>query len=240
MYNDLLIDAKSLLESLVDRTIDENQFRNEYSEVYMTLKECLPDGPRDRPYYPLNDLLEMSGDQLLKFAAMAIPRIPREILARQTQEWVYEKLTDGGDYFLLDKANLEKLFVSSKKLYFTEIANSILLSAMNGKISTPFDYGALLKKIKTLAGSEPAAWVQCSEPDNAFANIERPWTLGNDIYLEHGHLSKLERIDPGSVQGGNCYCLLVPESKSWLLLHTYLFSSLEIAIYGEPAFVGEF
>lgn len=101
----------------------------------------------------------------------------------------------------------------------------------------PFLYSDLLATLKATGGGELAAWVSCSEPDNAFAHVGDIWSLG-DVYEEANRLAQLEQTRGDAVQWGNCYLLLLPKHKTWMLVNHYHFSGLEISLHGTPEFVG--
>jgi hypothetical protein len=113
------------------------------------------------------------------------------------------------------------------------------LSSLNGTLKPlSFKFSDLLQVLNELSGGELAAWVLCSEPDNAFAAIESIWSLGN-VYEEDNQLAKIEQIRGDSVQWGNCYQLLLPKSKKWALVNFYYFDGFEMSLYGENSFLNE-
>lgn len=161
---------------------------------------------------PLKDLMAMSGNELTKYASKALERLPREELDRATKKWVSENLIDG---------------------------ESFLLSSLNGTIKPlSFNYADMLQALKEVSDEELAIWVFCSEPDNMFAAIESVWSLGH-VYEETNQLAKIEQIRGDSVQWGNCYQLLLPKSKAWMLLNYYYFEGFEMSLLGDKAFINK-
>ncbi|WP_162044286.1 hypothetical protein [Undibacterium sp. YM2] len=222
-----------LLCKLLDSTITEQKFHSEFGHALSKYAKYI----NDRPYYPLNDLTSMSGEKLRKYASDALARLPREELDRSTRKWIEDNLVDEDAFSFHDKDGQPK-FGQILQLYHTEIEKeSFLLSALNGTIQQPtFKYADLLAVLKEQSSNELGAWVLCNEPDNAFANIEYLWTLG-EVYEEPEQLAKIERIRGDSVQWGDCFLMLLPKSKNWLLLNTYRFSSFEISLHAKAEFV---
>lgn len=111
---------------------------------------------------------------------------------------------------------------------------SFLLPALNGTFKPlPFLYSELLSTLTETSGDELAAWAMCSEPDNAFALVDNVWSLGN-VYEE---ARQIEQTRGDSVQWGNCYLLLLPKSKNWMLVNYYRFNGFEISLHGTREFI---
>lgn len=229
------------LESLLKQYLTKNPPRSAFQEAFSGAVGRYRQFIQDRPYYPLVDIGEYGGpeDSFKKLCTMALERLPREELDRQTRHWICENLVDGDEFSFFHSTGLSK-FGASERLHKSNIdGESFLLSALNGTLRPlQFRYANLLGALRDASDGEIAAWVSCSEPDNAFANIEHVWTLGS-AYEEPGQLSRLEQIRGDSVQWGNCYLLLLPKSKAWMLVNHYYFSGFEISLHGEPNFVAE-
>jgi hypothetical protein len=220
---------ETLLKQLIDYSLSEAEFKALYSSALNEYEKYIS----DRPYWPLKDLVAMSGSDLLKYSSQALERLPREELDRTTKQWVSENLIDGEEFSF-------EIYEEKVELYSSKIeGESFLLSSLNGTLKPlSFKFSDLLQVLKELSGGELAAWVLCSEPDNAFACIESIWSLGN-VYEEDNQLSKIEQIRGDSVQWGNCYQLLLPKSKNWALVNFYYFEGFEMSLYGESSFLNE-
>ena len=238
MLNEHINKLTSLIDALLEKNMGEDEFKEQFESAITSYRQYLERShEHKRPYYPLNDLCQMSGDKLRKYAGEAYSRLPKELLARSTCSWVEENLTIEGEVFNFYNEGGDSLFGDSVKLYSTDIKESFFLSAMEGIIpASTFNYTELLSVLEEVGDSEPAAWVTCSEPDNAFALINHPCTLGKP-YEETRHLAKLELTEPQSVQGGDCFLILLPENKEWMLLHYYNFSSVVISLHGSNEFI---
>jgi len=222
-----------LLCKLLNSTLSEKDFRNEFGSALSKYAEYI----KDRPYAPLNDLTLMSGEKLRTLALEALQRLPREELDRGTREWLKSNLVYEYGFIFNDESR-QSTFGEVVQLYQTKIEKaSFLLSALNGTIQQPtFKYAELLTVLKEHSSNELAAWVLCTEPDGAFAHIDHVWTLG-EAYEEPEQLAQIEQIQGGSVSWGDCFLMLLPKSKNWMLLNTYRFSSFEISLHAKAEFV---
>ena len=220
---------ETLLNELIDLSLSEEEFQSLYSIALSEYEQYIS----DRPYWPLKDLMAMSGNELTKYAAKALERLPREELDRATKKWVSENLIDGEEF------NFD-IFDEKIELYSTKVdSESFLLSSLNGTIKPlSFNYADMLQVLKEVSDEELATWVFCSEPDNMFAAIESVWSLGH-VYEETNQLAKIEQIRGDSVQWGNCYQLLLPKGKAWMLLNYYYFEGFEMSLLGDKAFINK-
>jgi len=220
---------QELLKGLIELSISEKEFKPQYKTALEEYETYIS----DRPYWPLKDLISMYGKDLLKYASQALDRLPKEELDRSTRDWIQGNLVDGEEF------NFDK-YIDYVQLYTTKVdGESFLLSSLNGTIKPlSFLFSDLLQVLKVVSKGELASWVLCTEPDNAFAAIESIWLLGN-VYEEANQLSKIEQVRGDSVQWGNCYQLLLPKSKSWMLLNYYHFDGFEISLHGDSCFIDE-
>ncbi|WP_139174838.1 hypothetical protein [Lysobacter enzymogenes] len=190
-----------------------------------------------KPYYPLAEIaaatLSRSYNGLESLCEQALDRLPRELLDRTTRLWITNHLIDS-DGFNFTGPGGASHFGDMRQLYSTPIKReSFLLSALDGAIKpAPFNYENLLAALRTVAEGELATWALCTEPDNAFAYIDSLWSLGN-AFQELEQLAKLEQLNARHVQGGQCYLLLIPASRNWLLVNSYDFSELSIVLHGD-------
>ena len=129
-------------------------------------------------------------------------------------------------------------FGAHAAIYSTRIErDSFLLSALNGTIvPPPFQYSQLLATLRECGSPELATWVYGTEPDNAFALIERVWSLG-DSYQEPHQLRHIERTP--AAEGGVSYLMMLPHSKRWLLLNEYNYDRFTIYLHGNREFIAE-
>lgn len=220
---------QTLLKELLNSSLSEAEFQSLYSSALKGYEDYIS----DRPYWPLKDLVAMSGKDLLKYGAQALERLPREELDRSTRVWITENLIDEDEFSF-------ETFDENVELYSTEIdGESFLLSSLNGTLKPlSFKFADLLCALKETSGGELATWVICSEPDNAFAAIESIWSLGN-VYEESSQLAKIEQIRGDSVQRGNCYQILLPKSKNWMLVNYYYFEGFKMSLYGSNDYLNE-
>lgn len=229
------------LESLLREYLCEDSPRSAFQIAFAAAVGRYSQFIQARPYYPLLDIGEYGGpeDSLRKLCAMALERLPREELDRETRHWIEENLIDGDEFSFFHSNGVSK-FGASLRLYRSEIdGESFLLSALNGTLKPPqFRYSNLLSSLRDASNGEIAAWISCSEPDNAFANVEAVWTLGS-VYEEPQRLARLEQVRGDSVQWGNCYLLLLPKSKSWMLVNHYYFSGFEVSLHATQEFIEE-
>ena len=191
-----------------------------------------------RPYYPLQDIAESGSipdDQLRRLCSQAAERLPRELLDRSTRQWILDNLV-AGDGFRFMNADGSSKFGFAYALHATPIERqSFLLSAVNGNIRpASFKYEELLRALCVLSQGQLATWALCSEPDGAFAHIDSLWSLGN-TYEEPEQLAKLEHVRGDHVQWGNCYLLLLPADRSWLLVNRYNFREFSIELHAGKA-----
>jgi hypothetical protein len=229
------------LESLLSDYLHGNSPQSAFQIAFAAAVGRYSQFIQARPYWPLVDIGEYGGpeDSLRKLCAMALERLPREELDRETRYWIEENLIDGDEFSFFHSSGVSK-FGASRCFYRSEIdGESFLLSALNGTLKPPkFRYSHLLSSLRDASNGDIAAWISCSEPDNAFANVEMVWTLGS-VYEEPQQLARLEQIRGDSVQWGNCYLLLLPQSKSWMLVNHYYFSGFEISLHAAPEFIAE-
>lgn len=220
---------EALLKQLIGSSLSETDFKVLYRSALDEYEKYI----LDRPYWPLKDLLGMSGSDLLTYSSQALERLPREELDRTTKQWITDNLINGEEFCF-------EIYEEKIELYSSKIeGESFLLSSLNGTLKPlSFKFSDLLQVLKELSGGELAAWVICSEPDNAFATIESIWSLGK-VYEEDNQLSKIEKIRGDSVQWGNCYQLLLPKSKKWALVNFYDFNGFEMSLYGENSFLNK-
>jgi len=189
-----------------------------------------------KPYYPLADIVDSgrrSEEQLKLLCKQAAERLPRELLDRSTREWISVNLVTEDSFSFLNADGVSK-FGDVQVLHATPIERqSFLLSAISGSLQpAPFSYENLLKKLRALSGGQLATWALCVEPDGAFASIESLWSLG-ETFDEPEQLAKLEQIRGDHVQWGNCYLLLLPADRKWLLVNRYNFSEFSIELHAD-------
>ena len=229
------------LQRLLSEFLGDSFSRSDFVKLFSKALERYKETINDRPYYPLNDICQLnrfSDEEFKKYCLQALERLPREELDRTTRHWLEKELVDD-DAFNFFKPDGVSKFGESAVLYSSKIdGESFLLSALNGTLKPlSFRYVDLLAALKVVGNSELAAWVYCSEPDNAFAHIENVWSLGS-VYEEPSQLSQIEQTRGDSVQWGNCYLLLLPKSKSWMLVNHCHFDGFEIALHGHKDFIG--
>jgi hypothetical protein len=210
--------------------------RPEFLDVFREALNQYKNVVNSRPYYPLEDIVDSwpkSDQQLKELCSQAVERLPRELLDRSTRQWIADNLVLDESFSFANPDETSK-FGASLVLYRTGVERqSFLLSAINGSLRpAPFKYEALLQTLRALAGEQLATWALCSEPDGALAIIDSVWSLG-PTFEEPEQLSQLERIRGDHVQWGNCYLLLIPADRTWLLVNHYNFSELRIELHAD-------
>lgn len=226
------------LEAALHGFLSGSLLRAEFLAVFRTALNSYATAVDSRPYYPLPDIAEsgrVPEDQLRKMCSQAVERLPRELLDRSTRQWILDNLVTE-DSFSFTNPDGSSKFGVVRALHTASIEReSFLLSAVNGSIQpASFKYEKLLQALCVLSKGQLATWALCSEPDNAFAHIDSVWSLGS-TYEESQQLAKLEQIRGDHVQWGNCYLLLLPADRNWLLVNRYDFRDFSVELHADKA-----
>lgn len=237
-YDELILPLAELIRRFLSGKYDYRQFQREFGPALHEYQRQI----KGRAYSPLEVIADIPSHckaDLRKYCQEALERLPKEALDRATRDWVESTLIaneDGYTYFSFFARNGHSHFGSHAGFYSSPIErDSFLLSAFNGTLKPiAFRYVDLLAALRAIGGNEPATWVYGIEPDGALAIIHKVWSLG-DAYAESYHLQLLERHP--SPEGGGSYLMLLPKSKSWLLLHNYDYEQLTISLHGASSFI---
>lgn len=235
---DIATKHAATLETALRAFLSGDLLRTEFLVVFRDALHSYATAVDSRPYYPLPDIAEsghMPEDQLRRMCSQAVERLPRELLDRSTRQWILDNLVTEDSFSFTNPDGASKFGVAHA-LHATPIEKeSFLLSAVNGSIQpASFNYEKLLQALRALSAGQLATWALCSEPDGAFAHVDNVWSLGN-AYEEPQQLAKLEQIRGDHVQWGNCYLLLLPADRSWLLANRYNFREFSIEFHADRA-----
>lgn len=235
---DIAMKHAATLEATLNGFVSGNLPRTAFLVAFRDALHSYANAVDSRPYYPLQDIAESGhapDDQLRRLCSQAVERLPRELLDRSTRQWMVDNLVAGDGFNFMNPDGSSK-FGIAYMLHATPIEKmSFLLSAVNGNIRpASFKYETLLRALCVLSQGQLATWVLCYEPDGAGTHIHSLWSLGN-TYEEPEQLANLEQISGQDVQWGNCYLLLLPADRSWLLVNRYNFREFSIELHAGKA-----
>lgn len=110
------------LESLLSEYLHGDSPRSAFQIAFAAAVGRYSQFIQARPYWPLVDIGEYGGpeDSLRKFCAMALERLPREELDRETRYWIEENLIDGDEFSFFHSSGVSK-FRASRCFYRSEI-----------------------------------------------------------------------------------------------------------------------
>ena len=143
---------------------------------------------------------------------------------KQTKRWVEDTLISKDAEWPLfemyeDSEARQSKFENETVLYSVNLSSNILVSLIDGAVpSANFKYTDLMKSIQEASSEEACCWVQVNEPDNALAIVEDVWAhTWEEFYSQEHQLESL--LTNPAAEGGCSYLCLVPDSKSWILVH---------------------
>jgi hypothetical protein len=237
-FDELILPLVELLRRFLAGEWDYPAFQPQFKRALQAYQHAV----RDKAYWPLDviaDIPQHCRASLHNYCRQAIERLPKESLDRSTRQWLDTELiaTDRGyTFFSFYDSDGRSRFGDVVRLYSAKIdSESYLLSALNSSLVPPsFRYADLLSSLRDTGGNELATWVYGTEPDNALANVECVWSLG-DTYAESHQLRRLERSP--AEEGGPSNLMLLPKSKRWMLLNEADGGTFTISLHGSRTFI---
>lgn len=239
-FDDLIEPLAEIITGFLDDDFDYREFQRRFQPALKSYEKSI--GARaNSPLEAIADIPKHCESNLREWCQQALDRLPKEALDRSTRCWLESTLIaneNGYTYFSFFGTDGKSRFGTHAAIYSTSIdRDSFLLSSLNGTIKRPrFQYSQLLSALRDVGGNELASWVYGTEPDNAFAEIDSIWSLG-DSYSESDQLRYIERQP--ALEGGGSYLMLLPKSKQWLLMNEYDYERFTIYLHGRREFIAE-
>lgn len=180
--------------------------------------------------------------ELKKLAEQALNQIREGHTLRELATWVRKHLISSDPAYPIfeiysDFSNRKSKLGKETVLYSARIPDSFVLAVIEGNVTpAPFKYADLMKAVMSATNEQPCYWVYITEPDNALAVVEqlRPhrWEA---LYSQYYQLEAFEK-NPAA-EGGCSYMCLLPEDKSWLLVHELIpMDSFTISLHSDENF----
>lgn len=217
--------------------------KNELKELENTNHHDLED------FYSLHKLDQEQRKQLCKDALF---EINMQVRCSTVHNWIQNNLVEGDFFKFLDKRKKSK-FGKNIGLYKTPVMkSSFLLSALSRAITPPpYLFEEILQALQKTTINQECFWVQCSEVDGVYAQIEvlshrikrrkeDQWSLKDPYEDTEGLIwFEGESLREGT-QSGDCHLLLLSSDYSWVLKLSYNFEEWSIELHGNEQFLSNF
>lgn len=166
----------------------------------------------------------MNEDELKILVKDKLSAIQEEYYEQDLRSWVLNNLfsndIDGSLFEIYEDFESRKSkFGIETVLYSVKLSDSFILAIIEGTIPpAEFKYRDLMSSICKASSEEKCYWVYITEPDNCIAVLEeaRLHYWGKE-YSQDYQLQSFEKKP--AAEGGCSYMCLIPESKSWILVH---------------------